>query len=97
MPLKVSKNSQENTCPRVSTYQFNSQGMGRADKRRKQLLEVFCKKDVLKNLVNFIGKHLCWSLFLIKLQQIRSATLLTLDSSTDVFLRNLQNFEEDLF
>ena len=26
------------------------------------------KKDVFKNFVNLIGKHLCWSLFLIKLQ-----------------------------
>ena len=26
------------------------------------------KKDVLKNFVNLIGKHLCWSLFLIKLK-----------------------------
>ena len=26
------------------------------------------KKDVLKDLANFTGKHLCWSLFLIKLQ-----------------------------
>ena len=26
------------------------------------------KKGVLKNLANFTGKHLCWSLFLIKLQ-----------------------------
>ena len=26
---------------------------------------VFCKKDVLKNLANFTGKHLCWSPFLI--------------------------------
>ena len=25
------------------------------------------KKGVLKNFANFIGKHLCWSLFLIKL------------------------------
>ena len=31
-------------------------------------VEVFCKKGVLKDFVNFIGKHLCWSLFLIKLQ-----------------------------
>ena len=30
--------------------------------------EVFGKKGVLKNFVNFIGKHLCCSLFLIKLQ-----------------------------
>ena len=31
-------------------------------------VEMFCKKSALKNLINFIGKHLCWSLFLIKLQ-----------------------------
>ena len=30
--------------------------------------EVFCKKDVLKNFAIFTGKHLCHSLFLIKLQ-----------------------------
>ena len=28
----------------------------------------FCKKGVLKSFANFTGKHLCWSLFLIKLQ-----------------------------
>ena len=26
------------------------------------------QNDVLKNFTNFTGKHLCWSLFLIKLQ-----------------------------
>ena len=31
-------------------------------------VEVFCKKDVLKNFVNFKGKQLCCSLFLIKFQ-----------------------------
>ena len=31
-------------------------------------VEVFCEKGVLKDFVHFIGKHLCWSLFLIKLQ-----------------------------
>ena len=31
-------------------------------------VELFCKKGVLKDFVNFIGKDLCWSLFLIKLQ-----------------------------
>ena len=29
-------------------------------------VEVFCKKGVLKDFVNFIGKHLCLSLFLNK-------------------------------
>ena len=31
-------------------------------------VEVFCKKRVLKDLVNFVGKHLYWSFFLIKFQ-----------------------------
>ena len=29
---------------------------------------MFCKKGVLENFSNFIGKHLCWSLLLMKLQ-----------------------------
>ena len=44
------------------------------------------KPGVLENLTNSIGKHLCWSLFLIKLQALRSATLLKSDCSTAVFL-----------
>ena len=48
------------------------------------------KKAVLKNLSIFIGKQLCWSLFLIKLPFFRPATLLERDSNTRVFL--LQNF-----
>ena len=38
--------------------------------------EVFYKKAVLENLSMFTGKHLGWSLFLIKLHAFRSATLL---------------------
>ena len=53
---------------------------------QKQPPEVSCKKGVLKNLANFTGKRLCWSLFLIKLQVFRSANLLKRDSNTDVFL-----------
>ena len=33
-------------------------------------VEVFCKKGVLKNFVNYIGKHLCRSLFSIKFQAL---------------------------
>ena len=33
-----------------------------------RLEQMFYKKGVLKNLSKFTGKHLCWSLFLIKLQ-----------------------------
>ena len=34
----------------------------------KQPPDVFCTKSVLKNVAKFTGKHLCQSLFLIKLQ-----------------------------
>ena len=37
---------------------------------------MFCKKGVFKNLVNFTGKHLCWSL--------RPAHLLKRESNTSV-------------
>ena len=36
--------------------------------KQKQPLGVFYKKAVLKNFAMFTEKHLCWSLFLIKLQ-----------------------------
>ena len=44
------------------------------------------KTAVLKNVAIFTGRHLCWSLFLKKLQTSRSATLLKRDSNTGVFL-----------
>ena len=49
---------------------------------------------VLKNFAIFLGKHLCWNLFLIKLQALRPATLLKRDSNTGVFLWSLPNFKE---
>ena len=48
--------------------------------------DVFYAKAVLKNYALFTEKQLCWSLFLIKLQALRSATLLKRDFSTGVFL-----------
>ena len=45
---------------------------------QKQLMEVFCKKVVLENFVNFTAKHQCWSLFLIK--------FIKRDFNTGVFL-----------
>ena len=53
---------------------------------------MFCKKDVLKNFSNFTGKQLYWSLFLIKLQANRPASLIKRDSNTGAFLSNLRNF-----
>ena len=35
---------------------------------RSNCLEMFSKIGVLKNVATFTGKHLCWSLFLIKLE-----------------------------
>ena len=42
-------------------------------------------KDVLNNLAKFTEKHLCLSLFLIKLQTFRSSTLLKKETPTQVF------------
>ena len=50
----------------------------------RKLLELFFKIDVLKNLANFKGKHLCWSLFLT--YYLLYYLLLKRDSSTGVFL-----------
>ena len=43
----------------VKNYAFSGQ---------KQPPEVFYQKGVFKNFVNFTGKQLCWSFFLINLQ-----------------------------
>ena len=48
----------------------------------------FVKKGVLKNFANFTGKHMRWSLFLIKQQDVWLATLLKRDSNTGVFQRD---------
>ena len=66
---------------------------------------MFFKIDIFKNFSNFTGKHLCLSLFLIKLQALKSlfnntckawspATLLKTDCKTGVFLFSLQHFLE---
>ena len=38
---------------------------------RSSLQEVFCEKSVLRNFTKFTGKHLCQSLFLIKVAGLR--------------------------
>ena len=55
------------------------------------------KKGVLKNFANFTGKHLCWSLFLIKFQAFNPGTLLKRDSNTGVFLWSFRNFKDTYF
>ena len=53
--------------------------------------------SALKIFAIFTGKHLCWCLFLIKLQDIRPTNLLKKDSSTSVFLWILRNVYKQLF
>ena len=47
--------------------------------------QIFFKTGVFKNFAIFIEKHLCWNLFLIKLQTWRSVTWLKRESITGVF------------
>ena len=44
------------------------------------------KEAFLKNFAIFTGKHLCWSLLLIKLQAFKLVTLLKRNSNTSIFL-----------
>ena len=57
---------------------------------QEQPTKVFYKKKLFLKFLQYLqaGKHLCWSLFLIKLQALglRPATLLKRDSNTGVFL-----------
>ena len=53
--------------------------------------QMIFKIGLFKYWANFTAKDLCWSLFLIKLQAFRTATILKRDSNTVVFLWNLRN------
>ena len=55
------------------------------------------KKVFKKILAEFAGKHMCWSLYLTTLQAFRLVNLFKKDSNTDVFLRNLQKFQNATF
>ena len=64
---------------------------------RSSHAQMLCKIGALKDFANFTGKHLCWSLFLIKLQAWRPAILVKRDSNTGPTLWNFQNFLKTLF
>ena len=53
---------------------------------------MFFKKGAPKIFATFTGKHLCWSLFLKKLQAWRPASLLTRDSEQRCFPVNIAKF-----
>ena len=60
---------------------------------RSQMLKI----GVLKNFVVFTGKHLCWSLIPIKLQNWRPATLLKRDLTQRHFPVNITKFLRTVF
>ena len=64
---------------------------------RSSLRKCSIKTALLSNFAIFIGKHLCCSFFLIKLQAWRPATLLKRDSNASVFLCILRKFSIPLF
>ena len=76
----------------TSSNKITHQTLARSSHRR-----FYIREALLTNFPIFTGKHLSWSLFLIKLQSFRSATLLKRDPNTGVFLWVLQNFSEHLF
>ena len=54
--------------------------------------QMFFKIGALKDFTNITEKHLCWSLFLIKLQALRPAILLKTYSNIVDILQKFQNF-----
>ena len=89
-------------CSSPRSASGNNDNLHQLDQKRKQLIicttfrssrsQMFFTIGVLKNFAIFTEKHLCWSLFLIKLQASRPATLLKRDSDKGVFLWILPNF-----
>ena len=60
---------------------------------QKQPPEVFCRKSVLKNFANFIGKHLYWSLFFMKFQTFSAFQLFYKRTLTqDIFFVKFAKF-----
>ena len=59
---------------------------------RSSCLQMFFKIGLHKNIARFTGKHLCSSLFLIKLQIYSMKLSQTRDSGTDTFRWISQNF-----
>ena len=53
---------------------------------RSSCSQMFFKVGVLKNFAIFTGEHLCWNLFLIKLQARWPAASLKRDSNAGFFL-----------
>ena len=59
---------------------------------RSSRLEVFCRKDVLRNFEKFTGKHLCQSLLFNKVAGLRTVTLLKKEILYRCFPVNFSKF-----
>ena len=73
----------------INLWRNNEHG-SRDRNYRSSLSQIFFKIGVLENFTNFTGKHLCWSLFLIKLQVWKLNNLLRRDSNTGAVRKKLQ-------
>ena len=62
---------------------------------RSSRLEVFCKKDVLRNFAKFKGKHLCQSPFFNKVAGLKPPTLLKKRPWHRCFPVNLAKFAKN--
>ena len=79
----------QNGAPYYTTHPKAYQMDCKICKTRSSRSQMFFKIGFAKNFAFFKGKRLCSSLFLVKLQAFRDATLLKRDSNTGVFLCNL--------
>ena len=68
-------------------FSFSNQGQKSSRSRMTEAATggVLLKKGMLKNFTIFIGRQLCWSLFVIKLLVFRPVVLLKRYPSTEVF------------
>ena len=55
------------------------------------------KKAIINNFAKFTGKHLCWSLLLLKLKAFRSATLLKENPTLMFFCKYCEIFKNVYF
>ena len=90
--------SSENEIPGLNSlkpFEFERKtNIGDINSNQKQQPQEFYKKTVFKNFVILKGKHLCWSLFLIKLQASRPPTQLLSCKHCKIF--KIAYFEENL-
>ena len=56
-------------------YTHGASDVSEVASNRGSRLQMFFRRDVFKTFAIFVGKHLCWNIFLMKLQACRTAAL----------------------